>query len=146
MATGLAAALICTLDRVGWKVTIVASLTTETGRTLDLHTDPPVVVARLMEVVVRKWRWSNFAMAHASIRGVGCTFDPILKLLGAKRSDEGWNGELRASLGSVVTNRRYPQCRCFQAGWVEHSKCIFCLHHEVSDIGRHTRRVRKQGD
>ena len=35
-------------------------------------------------------------------------------------------------LRSVVTNRQFPQCRCFQAGWVERSKCIFCLHAAVS--------------
>ena len=76
VVAGPAAALICTLDRVGWKVTSVASLTTETGRTLDFHTDPPVVVARLMEAAVMKWRWSNFAMAHPSIRGVGLHLRP----------------------------------------------------------------------
>ena len=56
VATGPAAALICTLERVGWKVASVSSLITDTGRTLDLHTDPPVVVARLMEAAVRRWR------------------------------------------------------------------------------------------
>ena len=72
------------------------------------------------------------AELHPSLKQSGCSFDPILKLLGSSRSDDGWNNKLRASLGSVIANRQYPQTRCFQAGWVSHPKCIFCLHSTVS--------------
>ena len=58
--TGPAAALICTLQRDGWRVARAIKLVTEEDRVLDLHTDPPVVVGRLMEAAVRKWRWDNF--------------------------------------------------------------------------------------
>ena len=132
MVTGPAAALLCTLERVGWKVTSASSLITDVSRTLDLHTDPPIVVARCMEAAVRRWRWSNMAKAHPSLRVVGCSFHPVHKLLSSKRSDDGWNNKLRASLSSVAANRQYPQARCFQAGWVTHPKCIFCLHGKVS--------------
>ena len=56
MVTGPAAALLCTLERVGWKVTSASCLVTDTSRTLDLHVDPPIVVARCMEAAVRRWR------------------------------------------------------------------------------------------
>ena len=39
--TGPAAALICTLCRVGWKIDDAANLTTDSGRQIDLSTDPP---------------------------------------------------------------------------------------------------------
>ena len=52
----------------------------------------------------------------------------------SKRADDGWNAVLRASLGSIVPNRQYPQERCYRAGWVEHPKCIFCLHSKVACV------------
>ena len=97
-----------------------SSLITDTGRPLELRVDPPVVVARCMEASVRRWRWANLADAHPSLQQSGGDLDPILKLLNSKRSDDGWNSRLRASLGSVVANRQYPQARCFQAGWATH--------------------------
>ena len=116
VVTGPAAALLCTLERVGWKVTSASSLVTDTGRTLDLQVDPPIVVARCMEAAVRRWRWRNMAELHPSLKQSGAAFDPVLKLLSSKRNDEGWNNRLRAALSSVAANRQYPQARCFQAG------------------------------
>ena len=72
------------------------------------------------------------AKAHPSLHGAGCEFDPIFKLLASKQNDAEWNPKLRAMLKSVIANRQFPQARCHQAGWVEHSKCIFCLHGEVT--------------
>ena len=51
---GPAAALVCTLDRAGWKITSTTELVTDIGRSLDLLSDPPIVVARLMEASVRR--------------------------------------------------------------------------------------------
>ena len=116
--TGPAAALICTLDRVGWKVASATKLITETGRVLDLQIDPPVIIGRLMEAAVRKWRWSNVSATHPSIGNNGANFDPIYKLLASKRNDEGWNPRLRGALRSVIPNRQFCQARCYQAGWV----------------------------
>jgi hypothetical protein len=134
MVTGPAAALILTLERVDWVVHDATNITTDTGRDIELGTDPPIVVARLMEAAVRRWRWRNVAEAHPSLKKHGCTFDPVLKLLNSKRTDDGWNVVLRASLGSIVPNRQYPQERCYRAGWVEHPKCIFCLHSKVACV------------
>ena len=116
LVSGPAAALLCTLERVGWTVNSASCLVTDTGRTLHLLVDPPIVVARCMEAAVRRWRWRNLAEVHPSLKQSGATFNPVLKLLSSKRSDDGWNGRLRASLSSVAANRQYPQARCFQAG------------------------------
>ena len=72
------------------------------------------------------------AKAHPSLHGIGCEFDPIFKLLASKQNDGDWNSKLRAMLRSVIANRQSPHARCHQAGWVEHAKCIFCLHGEVT--------------
>ena len=103
---GPAAALICTLQRVGWTVTDATHLTTDEGKQLDLTLDPPVVVNRAMEASVRRWRWKNFHEAHPSMNNTPCNFDPILKLLTSKRHDPEWNHQLRAALKSTVTNRQ----------------------------------------
>ena len=85
----------------------------------------------MIEAAVRRWRWRNVAEAHPSLHE-GCNFEPIFKLLGSRRKDSEWNATLRGMLKSVVANRQFPQSRCYQAGWVQHSKCICCLHAEVS--------------
>lgn len=85
----------------------------------------------MVEAAVRRWRWRNAAEAHPSLHK-GCNFERISKLLGSKRNDGEWNAMLMGMLNSVVANMQFPQSRCYQAGWVQHPKCIFCLHAEVS--------------
>ena len=91
----------------------------------------PIAVKKMVGDAVRRCRWRNVAEAHPSLHK-GCNFEPIFKLLGSKRNDGEWNAMLRGMLKSVVANRQFPQSRCYQAGWVQHPKCIFCLHAEVS--------------
>ena len=74
VATGPAAALLLSLERVGWTVHDATNITTDRGREIELSTDPPIVVARLMVASVRRWRWNNVAEAHPS-QGKGCTFE-----------------------------------------------------------------------
>ena len=69
--------------------------------------------------------------AHPSLHE-GCNFEPIYKLLNSKKNDSEWNATLMGMLRSIVANRQFPQSRCYQAAWVQHPKCIFCLHAEVS--------------
>ena len=97
VANGPAAAFLLTLERVGWTVHDATNITTDAGREIELTIDPPVMVSRLMEAAVRRWRWKNVADAHPSLKS-GCAFDPVLKLLNSKRADDRWNAMLRASL------------------------------------------------
>jgi hypothetical protein len=128
VVAGPAAALVCSLDRLGWRVVSATELETDDGKTLDLRVTPPIVVKREVEEAVQRWRWRNVGTAHPSLHGVGCDFEPIFKLLNSKRNDATWNPELRSMLKSVVANRQFTQSRCFQCGWVKHPKCLFCLH------------------
>ena len=138
VVTGPAAALVCTLDRLQWRVVSAVLLITDEGREVDLRITPPIVVKKMVEAAVRRWRWRNVAEAHPSLHK-GCNFEPIFKLIGSKRNDEGWNPFLRGMLKSVVANRQFPQSRCHQAGWVQHPKCIFCLHTEVTGEQLHAK-------
>ena len=77
VATGHAAALLLTLQRVGWQVVNATTLITDDGRTLDLNLDPPIVVSRCMVRAVRRWRWRNMSKAHPSLNNATCSFEPI---------------------------------------------------------------------
>ena len=54
-----------------------------------------------------------------------------LEIAQSKANNDEWNHTLIAALRSVTAGRQYPQHRCFHAGWVTHSRCIFCLHTAV---------------
>ena len=99
--------MVCSLDRLGWKVVDATNLVTDEGRAIDLCVTPPVVVKRKIEDAVRRWRWRNVARSHPSLQE-GCNFEPIFKLLGSKKNDSDWNAPLRGMLRSVVTNREVP--------------------------------------
>lgn len=100
VVTGPAAALICTLERLRWKVVSAVMLTTDEGKEVDLRVTPPIVVKRMVEAAVRRWRWRNVAEAHPSLHN-GCNFEPIFKLLNSKRNDAEWN----AALGGAEIRR-----------------------------------------
>ena len=88
---GPAAALVSTLQRLGWSINGVTEFVTDKRRILDLTVDPPVMIARQSDVAVRRWRCRNLADAHPSLPLDGANFDPILKLLSAKSKSEDWN-------------------------------------------------------
>ena len=51
---GPAAALICTLERIGWEVVSATELNSDQGKYYDLTVDPPIVTKRAVEAAVRK--------------------------------------------------------------------------------------------
>ena len=130
---GPAAAVLATLKRVGWIISTACTLTTDTGQGFDMRFDPPVVIARGMNEAVRRWRWRTIAAAHPSLSACGANIGPIFKLLSSRQNDEDWGPLFAGSLKSVLAGRQFPQIRCFQAGWSSHSRCIFCLHMEVTN-------------
>ena len=90
------------------------------------------MIKRAVEGAVRRWRWKDLAEKHPCLHGGSCNFDPIYKLLASMHNNDEWNPYLKAMLSSVLANRQFPQARCFQAGWVQHPKCIFCLEAEAT--------------
>ena len=56
MVTGPAAALICTLERLRWKGVSAVVLITDEGKEIDLRVTPPIVVKRMVEAAVKRWR------------------------------------------------------------------------------------------
>ena len=129
---GPAAALVCTADRLGWTIQHATSLTTDAGRKIDLLADPPIVVKRLVARSVRSWRWRTSLRPTPRSRSRGMNFGPIYKLLNSKRRGDEWNPRFIGALKSVLANRQYTQQRCMAAGWVEHGRCLFCLHAAVT--------------
>ena len=102
---GPAAALVCTLKRVGWHIECAVILITDNGRRLDLRADPPTVVARQMDEAVRRWRWRTIAEKHASLPPEGANFDPLYKLINSKKNDQNGGPAFVGELKSVVANR-----------------------------------------
>lgn len=72
------------------------------------------------------------AAAHPSLPADGTNFDPIFKLINSKNKGENWKPTLIAALRSIAANSQHTPQRSFQAGWVDHARCIFCLHSAVS--------------
>ena len=67
VVTGPAAALICTLERIGWTVASATELESDIGTKFNLAVDPPVVIKRAVEAAVRRWRWRIMAEKHPSL-------------------------------------------------------------------------------
>ena len=54
---GPAAAMVASARRIGWTVCDAMHLITDEGVSLNLTSDPPVVVGRMVHETVRRWRW-----------------------------------------------------------------------------------------
>ena len=74
VVAGPAAALVCSLDRLGWRVVSATELAIDDGKSFDLKVTPPVVIKREVEEAVLRWGWRNVGIAHPSLHGVGCDF------------------------------------------------------------------------
>ena len=123
---GPAAAFIAPAARFEWPVRDAVVCITDGGRALNLTTDPPAVVTREIEDSVRRWRWRNMAARHPSVQllgGEGPCLNPIWKLLRPRAKLDRWAAAERGAFHSVLTNRQWPQGRCFRASFVvDHNK------------------------
>ena len=63
VTTGPVAALVNSLERVGWTLHSYASLSDDRGNQFDLRVDPPAVVCRAVAASVRRWRMARIARA-----------------------------------------------------------------------------------
>jgi hypothetical protein len=61
--TGPAAALLTTLERLGWMARSASAMVDDQGRVHDMHVDPPAVIIEQVRASVRRWRLAR--VAHA---------------------------------------------------------------------------------
>ena len=130
---GPAAATVASAWRLGWQVHSYSALTTDLGRSLDLTLDPPVVVNREIVRAVRRWRDAAVFKRHTHLGDIakahGLFMSPIWRALnGPSGKDLEWTQAARSSLRSALAGRQWPQQRCWQAGFVEHDRCVLCVH------------------
>ena len=90
---GPAAAFVCTAQRLSWEVISAIEVITDEGRRISFLEDPPVVVTRLVDDAVRRWKWKNVAAQHPSLPQEGVNIRPIFKLI---------NSEERRQVGTRV--------------------------------------------
>ena len=64
-ATGPAAALLATLERLGWVARSATVMIDDQGRVHNLHLDPPAVIVEQVRASVRRWRLAR--VAHACL-------------------------------------------------------------------------------
>ena len=74
---GPAAALILTCERIGWQVLSATEIKTDLGRIILLLNDPPIVVTKLCDEAVRRWRWRNLRATHQDLPQAGASMRPI---------------------------------------------------------------------
>ena len=129
---GPAAAFVASAARLGWTVHDAFSVTTDTGMSLRLHVDPPVVIRRACHEAVWRWRMRSIERQCPSLdsggKGLGPDIEPILRLLRSREKSEHWNADYRGALASAVANRQWPQERCAKANMAPHNKCLLCVH------------------
>ena len=108
VVTGPASAAVATASRLRWTMQDAITIVTDTGRTLKLHLDPPVVIAKEVCSAVRRWRWSRIEEAIPSlafgVMGRGAAMEAIWKILVVKPKSR-WAHELRGALRPAIVGR-----------------------------------------
>ena len=111
-------------------------LETDEGVMVNLVVDPPIVVMRLCDEAVQRWRWRRveklFPVLRCNGSGRGALMEPVWRLLAMKDTDD-WNGNHKGCLRSVLAGRQYPQVRVMAAGWAKHNRCLACLSKMVDE-------------
>ena len=123
--------MVASAQRIGWTVCDAQHLITDVGESLDLKSDPPVVVEKEVHEAVRRWRWRRVAEKHQHLsHGTSqVQFEPVSKVLNARKL-KGHSVEttrnIQSGLRSAITSRQWPQLRCHQAGYTPHNRCWLC--------------------
>ena len=79
--------MVASAQRIGWSVCDASHLVTDEGVSLDLKSDPPVVIERMVQAAVRRWRWKRISTKHdhLSANNKLVQFEPIQKVLNATK-------------------------------------------------------------
>ena len=138
MSAGPVAALLNSLQLVGWTLASHAILCDDRMRKFDLRLDPRIVVCHAVEASVRRWRLARVArtfhgMEDLSVRGEDGTGQPThllhsdvvdmsrsIRLTRAGRTSvcksvPGWSNLHGSMLASAISGGQWPQARLFSA-------------------------------
>jgi hypothetical protein len=115
--------MVASAKRLGWTVIDASHMVTDEGVSLDLRSDPPVVVVRCVHESVKRWRWAKVATKHSQLNANTqlVQFDSVQRVLGAKKFKDHsveMTRNIQGGLRSALANRQWPQSRCFNAGFV----------------------------
>lgn len=148
-------AMVASAHRLQWKVKSAFELETDSGKLLNLKPDPPIIIKKEVNAAVGRWRWNRVAEKHEHMRVLGQPqqpeFGPVWKILQGKsdKGDKQTKRQVSGSLKSAIANRQWTQSRCWQAGFVNHNKCLLCAndyyHNYVKIDGSQQSHVAKRG-
>ena len=127
---GPGAAVLATARRLNWSFDDAATMVSDTGRTFNLLLDPPVVIKAECIAAVKRWRDAAVFQKYSHLGDFGDSHGlmtlPLWKLLKAK-DEVMWSGKHKGALRSAVTDRQWPQDRCWTADMTQHDRCRLCV-------------------
>lgn len=114
---GPATAMVASAQRIGWAVCDASHLVTDEGVSLDLKSDSPVVIERMVQSAVRRWRWRRVATKHSHlcINNQLVQYEAIQGVLNAtnlQNHSVDVTKQIQSGLRSALANRQWPQVRC----------------------------------
>ena len=145
LVAGPTAALLCSLNRIGWSMLSARTVVDNVGDTWDFALDSPAAILQAGHRAVRTWRLSRILLQFPTLVGPLCdapgshehgTFildfaDVIKNVLKAKKVKEFplWSHKHRRDLLSATAGGQWPQARrsAVQAWRVHDNRCQLCL-------------------
>ena len=82
--------MVASAERLGWTVCSAVYLITDTGGSLNLRLDPPVVIEKKVCEAVKRWRWKRVASKQVHIKhsSNSVQFEPARKMLNATKLED----------------------------------------------------------
>ncbi len=133
------AAAVASAARLGWVLTDGRKWTTDDGMMIDMASDPPAVVRRLVHAAVGRWRWRRADNALPGVdprgEGVGAMMAPVKALLRAPERAERWTRATANALRSAAVGGQWTQSRLASAKLHDDARCQRCLVTPIWMIG-----------
>ena len=106
---GPAAALIATVNRLGWSVISASECLDDLGNAIEFNKHSPSYIVGLVRAWVTRWRWKRFEATYPAFKpvvpGTGPSWRPLRAALRLKDSEE-WGPKQKGTL--KVEQREEP--------------------------------------